>query len=156
MLGQATYMKLFDLKDMNKRVFNMDILWCTTAYEEPPFDELFNDYIRLLGNILQKEIQKFLIFILRANYESNFKEVPSIDGYLIHLNSKLKKFIQVAEDNTPVPYAKLIKPGIFYRLCKKRNTHNFLLETFYELLCDLELAYRYFEKSVMLSAMQNV
>lgn len=156
MLGQATYMKLFDLEEINKRVFNMDILWCTTAYEEPPFDELFDEYTRQLGIILQSEVEKFMSFILRMNHESNFEEVPSINGYLLLHNPRLKAFLEASDNSTHTQYARLEKPGALYRFCRRRNSRTILRNTFYEMLCDLELAYRYFEKSVMLSAMEFV
>jgi hypothetical protein len=156
MLGQAIYMKLFDLEEINKRAFNMDILWCTIAYDEAPFDELFDEYTRQLGIILRTEIEKFLIFILRMNHESNFQEVPSINGCLLDQNPKLKSYLEASENSTPTKYARLEKPGVLYKFCTRRNSRSIQRNTFYEMLCDVELAYRYFEKSVMLRAMEFV
>ena len=147
---KVSYIQMIDLERMNNDILCIETFWFTSAVHQQPLCEVMDHSTKQFAIILQRESIKIFNFIINLNSECDFMAVHSIAGLVAARSKEVKIKMKIEPDSKPieVPYQTLqASMNIFSRCFKNRSKQISLVLR--EMLIDLEISYRTFEKSMI-------
>lgn len=141
---------MIDLERMNNDILCIETLWFTSAVHQRPLCDVMDQATKQYAIILQRESIKIFNYIISLNDECDFNSYPSIAGIVAARNKEVRLKMKIEPDPSPpdVPYQNLpVSMSLFTRCFKSRSQEITL--TLREMLMNLEISYRTFEKSMI-------
>ena len=142
---ELEYTKFLDLDSMFGRIINPELIWLSIIVDTYPLGEILTNEAKELGRLLQSVFMKTFHVFMRCNKEA-LKKSNSIREWLSYKNPVLnKKFAFPHPMKVPKPLYQELSINMF---TKVTNRPVIALK---QQLESLELAYREFERSLLLN-----
>ena len=141
---------MIDLERMNNDILCIETLWFTSAVHQRPLCDVMDQATKQYAIILNRESIKIFNYIISLNGECDFNSYHSIAGIVAARNKEVRLKMKIEPDSNPadVPYQHLpASIGLLTRCFKSRSQGINL--TLREMLMNLEISYRTFEKSMI-------
>ena len=142
---ELEYTKFLDLDSIVGRIINPEMIWLSIIVDVYPLQEVLTNEVKELGKLLQSVFMKTFHIFMRCNKEA-LRKSSSIREWLSYKNPVLnKEYSFPPGKKMPKPLYQELKITMFTRVTNRQAIG------LKQQLESLELAYREFERSLLLN-----
>jgi hypothetical protein len=146
--GRSLNVRLLDLEKVSSSALSLDVFWFSFSVFDKPINELAEPSVLEMAKVLRHAASELFFFLVTLNTPNEGYKIKEVVAFN---SKKYKKF-----DNEVVPQVNLgelkhqkleYKRGFFTK-CFSRDP---VLDQLYGMLCEFELAFRNFEKELIIT-----
>lgn len=132
---------IFDLKDLYKQIFSLEIIWMCYAVRVHPLCKVLSTEIKEVAILLEKEFARCLEALMESNQEF-ILQTESLESWLSYLNPVLHTKFSFAPPKNVQVKCQSFRINYFKGLCCKAEGNALRLR---QILIEFEFVYREFE-----------